>query len=90
MAERTKAAAGSETEGFDALIDRLRGVVEKLETGSLSLEQSLAAFEEGVRLSRRTAQILDAAEKRVEILTRGEDGDERAVPFAGPGDGSST
>ena len=77
-------------EGFDALIGRLRTVVEKLETGSLTLEQSLAAFEEGVVLSRRTAQILDAAEKRVEILTRGEDGDERAIPFQGPSDGSST
>jgi exodeoxyribonuclease VII small subunit len=55
-------------EGFDQVLTRLRSVVERLEGGSLSLEQSLAAFEEGVRLSRQGAQILDAAEKRVEIL----------------------
>ncbi len=83
VAERPRPSDG---EGFDALMERLRAVVEKLETGSLTLEQSLAAFEEGVRLSRRGAQILDQAEQRIEILTRGEDGDERAGPFHGVGE----
>jgi exodeoxyribonuclease VII small subunit len=69
--------------GFDQLLQQLRGVVERLEAGNLSLEQSLAAFEEGVRLSRAGARILDAAEQRVEILLRdeGEPGAVRAVPF---------
>jgi exodeoxyribonuclease VII small subunit len=58
----------------------LRGVVEKLEGGSLSLEQSLAAFEEGVKLSRKGAQILDAAEHRVEVLLKEPDG-VKTVPF---------
>ncbi len=70
-------------EGFDRVLQRLRGVVETLETGSLTLEQSLAAFEEGVRLSRRGAAILDQAERRVEILTRG-DGEPVAAPFEPP------
>lgn len=78
--------AAEANEGFDVVLDRLRVVVEKLEAGSLSLEQSLAAFEEGVRLSRRGAEILDQAEKRVEILTRGDDGGDRAVPFDAPPD----
>src|SRR5438105_15579821 len=73
--------AGDGEEGFDLVIERLRGVVEKLETGSLTLEQSLAAFEEGVRLSRRGAEILDAAERRVEVLLKGEDGGIRTAPF---------
>jgi exodeoxyribonuclease VII small subunit len=59
---------GDHEEGFDQVLAQLRAVVERLEGGSLSLEQSLAAFEEGVRLSRRGAHILDAAEKRVEVL----------------------
>jgi exodeoxyribonuclease VII small subunit len=80
MAERTKPAGDGE--GFDVVLERLRGVVEKLEAGSLSLEESLAAFEEGVRLSRRGSEILDQAEKRVEVLTRGDDGGERARPFS--------
>jgi exodeoxyribonuclease VII small subunit len=69
-------------EGFDQVLLHLRGVVERLEGGNLSLEQSLTAFEEGVRLSRRGAQILDAAETRIEILLRDEQADTvRAVPF---------
>jgi exodeoxyribonuclease VII small subunit len=70
-----------DTQGFDQVLAQLRGVVERLEGGQLSLEQSLAAFEEGVRLSRRGAQILDAAEHRIEILMRDPSGEVRAVPF---------
>jgi exodeoxyribonuclease VII small subunit len=67
-------------EGFDHVLTSLRGVVEKLEGGNLSLEQSLAAFEEGVRLSRKGAQILDAAEHRIEVLLKDEAG-AKVVPF---------
>ena len=74
--------ADTQAEGFDSILERLRGVVEKLEAGSLSLEESLAVFEEGVALSRRGSTILDAAEKRVEILSRAADGSERIVPLA--------
>jgi exodeoxyribonuclease VII small subunit len=74
--------AQSDVQGFDQVLAQLRGVVEKLEGGNLSLEQSLQAFEEGVRLSRQGAQILDAAEQRVEVLLRDESG-ERVAPFEG-------
>jgi exodeoxyribonuclease VII small subunit len=75
------------TEGgsFDQVLGQLRAIVERLEGGNLSLEQSLAAFEEGVRLSRAGARILDAAEQRVEILLRDEGGAERVAPFGGGG-----
>ena len=43
-------------------------VVEQLEEGDLPLEESLAMFEEGVRLSRAGAKRLDEAERRVEEL----------------------
>src|SRR3954471_23976677 len=72
---------------FDQVLAQLRGIVERLEGGNLSLEQSLAAFEEGVKLSRSGARILDAAEQRVEILLRDESGTERAVPFGNGGGG---
>jgi len=45
-------------------------VVAKLESGSLSLEDSLAAFEQGVGLVRRLSGTLDEAERRVEVLLR--------------------
>jgi exodeoxyribonuclease VII small subunit len=71
-------AAGDE--GFDHVVERLKSLVEKLEHGSLSLEDSLKTFEEGVSLARKGHAILDAAEKRVELLVRGPEG-EQIVPF---------
>ena len=66
--------------GFDAILVRLREVVQKLEAGDLSLEQSLAVYEEGVQLARRGQQLLASAEKRVEILVSASGGVEVA-PF---------
>jgi exodeoxyribonuclease VII small subunit len=57
--------------------------VQKLESGELSLEQSLAVYEEGVQLARRGQQVLASAEKRVEILVSTTRGVE-AVPFEEP------
>jgi exodeoxyribonuclease VII small subunit len=74
-------AAVADEPGFDALLLRLREVVQKLESGELSLEQSLAVYEEGVSLARRGQQLLATAEKRVEILVSTASGIE-AQPFA--------
>ncbi len=67
---------------FEAALQRLEAVVDRLEQGDLELEQSLEAFEEGVRLSKRCSSRLDAAEQRVEVLTR-EGGRWLARPFDG-------
>ena len=67
--------------GFDQVLERLRGVVERLEEGKLPLEEQLAAFEEGVGLARRGQKALDSAEKRVEELLAKE-GEPKTVPFA--------
>ena len=83
-------AQPAQPEGFDQVLSSLRALVERLEGGNLSLEQSLASFEEGVRLSRRGAQILDTAEQRVELLLKREDGSDATAPFEpGPGGASS-
>lgn len=66
--------------GFDQILVRLREVVQRLESGELSLEQSLAVYEEGVQLARRGQQLLASAEKRVEILVSASGGVEVA-PF---------
>ena len=58
----------SEETPFEDVMERLQTVVEQLEEGDLPLEQSLAMFEEGVRLSRAGAKRLDEAERRVEEL----------------------
>ena len=59
---------------FEDALSKLESIVEKLEQGELSLEESLAAFEEGIRLSRMCSKRLDEAEKKIEVLIKGEDG----------------
>jgi len=59
---------------FEEALSKLEGIVKDLESGELSLEESLAAFEEGIRLSRICSKQLDAAERKIEILIKGEDG----------------
>lgn len=69
--------------GFDQILTRLREVVIRLESGELSLEQSLVVYEQGVQLARRGQQLLASAEKRVEILVSASGGIEVA-PFVDP------
>ena len=71
---------------FEQAIQRLEGIVERLEDGELDLETSLSAFEEGVALSKRCASQLDSAERRIEILVQ-EGGQTLERPFDdAPGD----
>jgi len=58
-----------EAPSFEQALERLESIVRDLEGDELSLEQSLAHYEEGVRLSQRLTRTLDEAEKRIERLT---------------------
>lgn len=53
---------------FEESMSRLEKIVKELESGELSLEASLARFEEGVKLSRECRDFLFAARQRVELL----------------------
>jgi exodeoxyribonuclease VII small subunit len=55
---------------FEVALEQLQNTVKKLESGELTLEQSLQQFEEGVKLTRTCQEQLNAAEKRVEILMK--------------------
>ncbi len=59
---------------FEASLKELEEIVEQLEGGDLPLEKSLELFEQGVHLSRNCHKRLDEAERKVEILLKGEDG----------------
>lgn len=75
-AKKSPPASTSDAEesvSFEIAMKRLSIIVEELETGELSLEDSLARFEEGVRLARTSQAKLDAAEARVEELLRIDD-----------------
>ncbi len=66
---------------FEDALSKLEAIVEKLEGGDLSLEESLKAFEEGIRLARFCSQKLQEAEKKIEILLRDAEGKEKIEPF---------
>jgi exodeoxyribonuclease VII small subunit len=67
-------------ERFEEALGRLEDLVKKMESGDLTLEESLKAFEEGTRLARFCAKKLDEAQRRVDQLLR--QGDELATgPF---------
>lgn len=59
---------------FESSLKELERIVEQLEEGDLPLEKSLELFEQGVRLSRDCQKRLDEAERKVEILLKGDDG----------------
>lgn len=55
---------------FESALEKLQLSVKRLESGELSLEDSLRLFEEGVRLTRMCQEHLQAAEQRVEQLMK--------------------
>lgn len=59
---------------FETALEQLEQIVEQLESGELSLEDSLAAFEAGVGLVNRCNQKLNEVEKKIEILVRDKEG----------------
>jgi len=54
---------------FETSLDQLEQLVEKMEHGEMSLEESLAAYERGVGLYRRCQSALEQAELRVRLLS---------------------
>ena len=63
------AASASPVADFEQSLDALEHLVEKMEQGQMSLEDSLAAYERGVGLYRRCQQALEQAELRVRLLS---------------------
>jgi exodeoxyribonuclease VII small subunit len=66
---------------FERSLDELERLVEKMEHGDLTLEESLAAYERGVGLYRKCQTALEQAELRVRLLTDPQDPGS-AEPFA--------
>ncbi len=60
-------------EKFEEALERLEDIVKKMEAGDMTLEESLKAFEEGIKLARLCSRRLDEAERRVEILLKQEE-----------------
>ena len=65
---------------FEASLKELETLVETMEKGDLSLEDSLSHFERGVQLSRTCQQALKDAEQKVDILMK-KSGQDELAPF---------
>jgi len=66
---------------FEESLKRLETVVDQLEKGELTLEESLKLFEEGVNLTANCKQELDAAEVKVQMLVKQRDGSLKTEAF---------
>lgn len=66
---------------FEKALAELEQIVAKLEKGGVSLNESLALFEKGVKLTRFLRNELDKAERKIEILLKDEKGALRAEDF---------
>jgi exodeoxyribonuclease VII small subunit len=66
---------------FEQAMKQLEQIVEALETGDLPLEKAIAKFEEGIELSKFCSNLLDETEKKITILTQGQEDTISEKPF---------
>lgn len=66
---------------FEEAMTKLEGEVKKLESGNMTLDESISAFEEAVKLIGVCNKHLENAERKVRLLTEGADGSITDVPF---------
>ncbi len=59
---------------FEKALERLEEVVEELEKGELSLDESLAKYENGIKMYRICLELLEGAEKRLKVFAKDENG----------------
>ncbi len=66
---------------FEAAMKQLEQIVQELESGNLSLEDSIKKFEEGIKLSKFCSVKLDETEKKITLLLKDQDGNVIEKPF---------
>lgn len=71
----------SKTKSFEEAMNRLEKIVGQMEQGSVSLEETIALFEEGTQLVKQCSKQLDEAELKVVQLMKGPDGEPVEMEF---------
>lgn len=66
---------------FESSLQELEDIVEKLEMGNISLDESVKLFEKGMKLSKSCQTMLENAEKKVSVLLADESGELVPKPF---------
>lgn len=75
--------AAPESLSFEKALERLEELVSELESGELTLDESLARHEEGRKVIGQCYRLLENAEKRIEQVVQGEDGSMATKPYEG-------
>ncbi len=81
LEDAAKSAEGAAK--FEDQLENLEDIVTRIDSGELSLEESIEAFERGVGLVRSLNHKLDEVERRVEVLMRGTGGELRSTSYEG-------
>ena len=85
----TEASSEADQVDFEASLAELEALVERMERGELSLDDSLGAFERGIHLTRTCQRALADAEQRVRVLLERENGDVELAVAEDPGSGAA-
>ncbi len=80
MARKSVKKTGPETATFEQSLQRLETIVERLESGSIPLDETLKEFEEGMRLIKYCNEKLNHAESQLKILIKDAQGNLTAEP----------
>ncbi|MBN1489014.1 MAG: exodeoxyribonuclease VII small subunit [Phycisphaerae bacterium] len=73
--------AGKNEPTFEQALTRLESIVESIEQGKVSLEESITQYEEGMKLIHRCRSILTDAEQKIQKLQLSAEGELKAEPF---------
>ena len=66
---------------FEKMMSELNEITEKLESGELSLSESMALFEKGVELTRKCGELLNEAKQKIVKITEDSEGNVKETPF---------
>jgi exodeoxyribonuclease VII small subunit len=86
-AATTPAGGTGEAQSFETMMERLQSLVDRLEEGNLTLEESILSFEEGMELVGKCTAVLSQAEQRIQKLTRDAAGKPVVKPLDADADG---
>ena len=75
-------AEAAAPDSFESALERLESIVSRMEGERLPLEELLACYEQGTRLLKSCGDYLQAAEQRIELIAKDEDGQPRTTDFS--------
>ena len=67
---------------YEESVKRLEKIVEDVESGNLSLDESIKKYEEGIALYKNCSKLLQEYENKVEILSKNQDGEIKLEEFS--------